>query len=109
MSRGPPYPGDPDGVGARPEPVDPEPVDDGPNQASPQGAKRRLSVLFAPRACRSWEIIPLSVRSGLVRTVCGEVGVLTGRLVGACMPHQAIAFAPKSVPAGVGDDPGDGE
>ena len=37
MSRGPPYPGDPDGVGARPEPVDPEPVDDGPNQASPQG------------------------------------------------------------------------
>jgi hypothetical protein len=45
MSRGPPYPGTPDGVGARPEPVDPEPVDDGPNQASPQGAKRRLSVL----------------------------------------------------------------
>jgi hypothetical protein len=80
MSRGPPYPGDPDGVGARPEPVDPEPVDDGPNQASPQGAKRRLSVLFAPRARRSWDIIPLSVRSGLVRTVCGEVVVLTGRL-----------------------------
>jgi hypothetical protein len=42
--RGPPYPGDPDGVGARPEPVDPEPVDDGPNQASPQGAQRRLSL-----------------------------------------------------------------
>jgi hypothetical protein len=36
MSRGPPYPGDPDGVGGRPEPVDPEPVDDGPNQASPK-------------------------------------------------------------------------
>jgi hypothetical protein len=30
-------------------------------------------------------------------------------LVGACMLHQAIAFAPKSVPAGVGDDPGDGD
>ena len=72
MSRGPPYPGDPDGVGARPEPVDPEPVDDGPNQPSPQGAKRRLSVLFAPRARRSWDIIPLSVRSGLGEPYVGK-------------------------------------
>ena len=69
----------------------------------------QLCALIAPRDLTEERHSTFCARGRSSReTIDVEVAVLTDRLA-ASGAHQAIAVAPRSGPAGAGDDPGDGD